>query len=352
MSANVPLAEKLNDADRRKFETDLRVIVAEKHWEGCGGLVMTDEIRVTIAAHAALLLLGLRHDYFARVETVLVYPSGYRSPDGWAGPDGVVRFDTANLGEAWYDGPVVLAWDAVLAGGRNPKDGQNVVIHEFAHQLDYLDGIADGTPPLSGRQRNERWHRVMTDEFERLKADAARGMPQLLDPYGTRNPAEFFAVASEAFFEKSTDLRVRHPELYEVLADYYNQDPAGREWSAVGRSPNPTPFRGSRAVSKTETGRRATLTWPWWVTGLWDLHPGVPREYAFRPFGHVWPFLVGSLLAIGIGWAVERKWNAATVLGILLFAASVGLMVWLRLAIRWVDRHGVWASRGAELGAE
>lgn len=352
LAANVPLYTALTPAERHKLRDDLRVIVHEKHWEGCGGFVVTDEVKVTIAAHAALLLLGLAHDHFARVSTILVYPTGYRSPDGWTGPDGVVRRDTGALGEAWYDGPVVLAWDAVLSGGQNPRDAQNVVIHEFAHQLDYLDGIADGTPPLRGKERNGRWHRVMTAEFERLKADT--GEPKLLDRYGATNPAEFFAVASETFFEKATDLRVRHPDLYAVLADYYNQDPAVRAWTTGTATAPPvplaeaTPYRGSRAVTKTDAGRRLTEDWPGWVTGWWDLHPGMPREYAFRPFEHQITLAVAGLIAIGMSFGLYHKWAAGAVLGILIVLAAVGMMVWLRLAIRWVDRNGVWAGQPAD----
>src|ERR1051325_4429637 len=158
---NVAHYEYLTGAEQAKLRDDLRVLVAEKHWEGCGGVEMTDEIKVTVAAHAALLLLGIDHDYFARVMSILVYPSGFRTPDGWTGPDGVVDTSVGTLGQAWYDGPVVLAWDEVVAGGRDPTDGRNVALHEFAHQLDYLDGVADGTPPLRHKGDYARWQEVM-----------------------------------------------------------------------------------------------------------------------------------------------------------------------------------------------
>lgn len=342
LAANVPLDAQLSDGERRKLRDDLRVIAAEKNWEGCGGFVITDEAKVTIAAYAALLLIGIAHDYYARVDSILVYPSGYRSPDGWVGPDGVVRHDTGSLGEAWYDGPVVLAWDAVRAGGRNPRDAQNVVLHEFAHQLDFLDGIADGTPPLKGRERNARWHAVMTVEFNRLKGEAERGVPKLLDSYGATSPAEFFAVASETFFEQPRPLKERHPDLYAVLADYYNQNPAARDTTGI----SPQPYRGSRAVAKTDAGRQGTLDWPGWVTGLWDLHPGVPREYAFRPFEHLGTLALGGVFGFLLSWcAWDWRWNAGMVLAILTVAAAAVLAGWLRLAIRWVDRRGVWAGR-------
>jgi len=123
LERNVPLYSRLNERERAILRDDLRILVAEKHWEGCGGLAMTDEIKVTIAAQAAILLLGISHDYFARVMSILVYPTGFRSPEGWMRPDGVVDLTVGALGQAWYDGPVILAWDSVLDGGRDPRDG-------------------------------------------------------------------------------------------------------------------------------------------------------------------------------------------------------------------------------------
>ncbi len=215
---NVALYAPLTEAEQAKLRDLLRIFVAERCWEGCGGLTVTDEMQVTIAAQACLLLLNIEHDTFSRVPSILVYPSGYRSPAERHG----------RLGEAWYRGPVVLAWDSVLGGGKNDGDGQNVVLHEFAHQLDFLDGYADGTPPLSSRAEYRQWHEVMTAEYERLVQESAQGRARVLDAYGATNPAEFFAVATEAFFEKAVALRQRHPALYEVLRGYYRQDTAAR----------------------------------------------------------------------------------------------------------------------------
>jgi Mlc titration factor MtfA (ptsG expression regulator) len=228
LQKNVRLYPLLTESERRKLRDDLRVFLSESTFEGCGGLEITDEIKVTIAAHAALLLLGFRHDYFERVHTVLVYPAGFRSPEGWTGPDGVVRMDVGYLGEAWHHGTVILAWDAVLAGGRDPRDGRNVTLHGFAHQLDYLDGVADGAPPLRDRAQYRRWQEVMTAEFTRLAAESAQGRPKVLDAYGATSPAEFFAVATECFFEKPLQMRRHHPRLYAVLQEYYCQDTAVR----------------------------------------------------------------------------------------------------------------------------
>jgi Mlc titration factor MtfA (ptsG expression regulator) len=255
---NVAVYEILTDAEQARLRDDLRVFIAEKSWEGCGGLTLTDEVRVAIAAQACLLLLGVEHDYFKHVRTILVYPTAYRSPDGEVGPDGVVREGIGRLGEAWLRGPVVLAWDEVQSGGQNHRDGRNVVLHEFAHQLDFLDGLGDGTPPLRDAEQYREWQRVMTAEFDRLRADVGRGRATLLDAYGATNPAEFFAVATECFFEKPRQLQERHPEVYGVLRGYYLQDPAG--WFARS-SGAPPDGEGVMAGARRRRGsrRRALL---------------------------------------------------------------------------------------------
>jgi Mlc titration factor MtfA (ptsG expression regulator) len=207
----------------------LRIFVSEKSWEGCGGLRMTDEIKVTIAAQACLLVLGMEHNYYDRVLSILVYPHGYRATAPEDAPPGVI-VDTgeARLGEAHYRGPVILSWAEVLQDGRHPRRGKNLVFHEFAHQLDMLDGVIDGTPPLKDAEQARRWHRVMTAEYKRLIEESQEGRATLLDEYGTTNEAEFFAVATECFFDKPVPLSRRHPQLYALLAEYYHQDPAAR----------------------------------------------------------------------------------------------------------------------------
>ena len=232
---NVGYYALLNDVERKKLQDDLRIFMAETSFEGCAGLTLTDEIKATIAAQASLLLLGFQDDYFERVQTVLVYPTGFRSPEGWRRPDGVIHSDGVGmLGEAWHQGTVILAWDSVLAGGRNAHDGRNVVLHEFAHQIDFLDGFADGMPPLANREQYRRWHVVMRQEYERLFAASHHGRPTVLDSYAATDDAEFFAVATEAFFESSVEMRRRHPQLYEVLMEYYRQDTAERISAKTG----------------------------------------------------------------------------------------------------------------------
>jgi Mlc titration factor MtfA (ptsG expression regulator) len=215
LQKNVPLYPRLSDAEQARLRDDLRVFVSEKNWEGCGGQVLTDEMKVTIAANACLLLLGLESDTFRRVRSVLVYPTEFRVPEYHGG----------RLGGTQYRGPVILSWDTVIPGGRHYLEGRNVVLREFAHQLDYLDGEINGTPPLRSPEQAERWRGVMTAEYDKLVKDCARGRATLLGEYATKNPAEFFAVATECFFEQPVRTRRRHPLLYELLCEYYRLDP-------------------------------------------------------------------------------------------------------------------------------
>ena len=228
---NVHYYGALSAQEQAKLRGDLRILVAEKNWEGCGGLQMTEEIQVTIAAQASLLLLGFEDYYFERVQSILVYPDAFVAPERTVIEGGVVlEGHSEREGEAWYRGPVVLSWSDALAGGRRASDGDNLVLHEFAHQLDMQhDGEIDGMPPLETRAARQRWQQVMSREFERLRRDCEAGLPTLLDCYGTTDEAEFFAVATECFFERSRALRIRHRQLYEVLAEFYRQDPAARD---------------------------------------------------------------------------------------------------------------------------
>jgi len=184
---------------------------------------------VTIAAQACLLLLHRRTDYFPRLFTILVYPSTYLADENrpitaeiWE------EGKSSRLGEtAQQMGSMVLAWDAVKSGAADPSDGKNVVLHEFAHQLDFENFAADGTPALATREQQLAWREVMRTEFASLRAADQTGIPTLLDTYGATNAAEFFAVAIEAFFERPLRLRSQHPRLYAQLQQYFRQDPAG-----------------------------------------------------------------------------------------------------------------------------
>jgi Mlc titration factor MtfA (ptsG expression regulator) len=229
LEQNVPPYRLLTEAERARLRDDLRVFLAEKNWEGCGDLQVTDEMKVTVSALACLLVLGIEHDYFGRVQSILLYPEGYRAAEHEAVGDNVVlEGESERLGEAHYRGPVVLSWAELLDDVRHPHRGRNLAFHEFAHQLDMLDGTVDGTPPLPDEGLARRWGHVMTAEYDRLLDEAEQGLTTLLDDYGTRNPGEFFAVATECFFCRPAALRRRHRRLYELLRDYYRQDPAAR----------------------------------------------------------------------------------------------------------------------------
>jgi MtfA peptidase len=221
----------LSTQEQAKLRDDLRIFIAEKQWEGCGGLVMTDEIHVTIAALASILTLGFEDEHFDRVHSVLVYPEAYVVPvEHPIGSHVTLQMLQDRLGEAHYRGPVILSWNEVLAAAREPGAGNNLVFHEFAHQLDMLDGLVNGTPVLSNDELADRWRRIMDREFEAHRRHRHRD--SLLDPYGATSEAEFFAVATECFFDRPLDLREEHRDLYTLLRDYFNQDPAARWPSA------------------------------------------------------------------------------------------------------------------------
>lgn len=224
---NVPYVALLPPADRTELEGHIQVFLAEKHFEGCGGLEMTDEIRVTIAAQACILLLHRRTDYFSKLVSILVYPSAYvASGERHLGGGLVSEERDVRLGESWVSGVVVLVWDSVRAGASDIHDGQNVVFHEFAHQLDQETGTADGAPILPHRSMYLAWARVLGRDFDQLVHDSEQQHRSLIDDYGATNPAEFFAVVTETFFEQSRQLKTQYPELYEQLREFYQQDPA------------------------------------------------------------------------------------------------------------------------------
>ncbi len=224
--ANVPYVRTLSDDDRRELEALVQVFLAEKTFEGCGGLTITDEIRVTIAAQACLLLLHRETDMYPELASIVVYPHAYRATRQHR--DGLVTIESeeARLGESWSLGTIVLAWDHVQRGARSSGDGHNVVLHEFAHQLDAEDGSVDGAPDLGSRARYVAWAKVLGTEFEELSSRIHAGRASDIDAYGATSPPEFFAVVTEMFFEVPVELKRRHPALYEELRAFYQQDPA------------------------------------------------------------------------------------------------------------------------------
>lgn len=224
---NVRLYNRLPEDLRRQLHGLVNVFLDEKRFYGCKGLEITDEIRVTIAAQACLLLLNRPTVFFRKLKTIYVYPESYVAKETIR--DGVMEIEreSVRLGESWRRGPVVLAWDSIRRGARNIEDGSNVVLHEFAHQLDQEDGDADGAPVLDGRSGYAVWSRVLGAEYEQLCEKARRGRYSDIHVYGATHPAEFFAVITEAFFEKPRQMQRKHPELYEALKNYYRIDPAG-----------------------------------------------------------------------------------------------------------------------------
>jgi MtfA peptidase len=226
---NVPYYNQLSTDDQTELQRHIQVFLAEKKFEGCGGQEITDEVRVTIAAQACILLLHRDTDYYPSLRTILVYPHHYYSPGERRLPDGTVsEAPQGRLGESWYRGPVVLSWDDVLQGAYDYHDAHNVVFHEFAHQLDNESGAGDGAPRLPRNSMYIAWARVMSTEYKHLIDEIMHHHKTDLDTYGATNPAEFFAVITEYFFERPKQLKRLHPELYEQLTLFYQQDPTER----------------------------------------------------------------------------------------------------------------------------
>lgn len=226
LNKNVLLYKKLPGDLKKALCGHIQVFLSEKKFYGCAGLEISDEIRVTIAAFACMLLLNRDTNYYPGFKSIFVYPSTYIATiKTW---DGVVESVQQNvrLGESWQRGPIVLAWDSVRQGALDIKDGHNVVLHEFAHKLDEADGSMDGTPLLSQRSHYVSWARVMQKEYDKLQRRVNKGRQSVMDKYGATEPAEFFAVLTETFFEKPKQLQRKHPRLYEEVKQFFQVDPA------------------------------------------------------------------------------------------------------------------------------
>jgi Mlc titration factor MtfA (ptsG expression regulator) len=231
LERNVPYYRCLTPEDQRELQGHIQVFLDEKRFEGLGNppVVITDEVRVTIAAQACLLLLHRKTNYYRSLRSILVYPNRYMAPTKEQVGTGVV-LEGANVraGESWHRGSVVLSWSDVKAGVADACDGQNVVFHEFAHQIDSESGAVEGAPALESKTMYQAWARAFGREYNALINDLRWGRPTLLGAYAATNPAEFFAVATERFFERPWDMKARHPELYEQMKDFFKQDPAAR----------------------------------------------------------------------------------------------------------------------------
>lgn len=230
LKQRLPFVARMPPAEQQQLETLIKVFLADKTFYGCAGLEIDDDMRVTIAAQACLLILNQNRIPYPDLDSILVYPSTFIATREVANELGLVSTNhIAMLGESWSQGKVVLAWDNVEHGVLNLRDGQNVVLHEFAHQLDHESGSTNGAPALHTSGAYKSWAHVFSEEFEELQADAERGRHSLLDHYGATNPAEFFAVATETFFERPREMQAYHRELYQQLRDYYKLDPGN--WS-------------------------------------------------------------------------------------------------------------------------
>lgn len=212
--------QKLDASMRRRLEQIVAVMLARCNWEGCEGLVLRDEMRTRIAGHAAVMLLGAQDYYFDSVSVILVFPGIIRRRDQ--------SRQSPTVGEAWSNGGIVLSWPEVERIGID-RNEHNVVIHEFAHHLDGRDGEMGGSIPFSSTADQAEWARVAAMEYEQLSKDVSRRRTTVLDPYGATNEAEFFAVASEAFFEQPHRTRQHHQELFDLMAKFYQIDP--RVWN-------------------------------------------------------------------------------------------------------------------------
>ncbi|MGM9513552.1 zinc-dependent peptidase [Roseateles sp. DB2] len=224
-----PLYRRLTPPQQRRLQQLVQVFVAEKPVIGCAGLKVSTAMKVLIAAQACLPLLSHARGVYPQLSQVLLYPAAFavqRVHELGAGVQ-MERRDWLS-GESWQQGQVILSWQDVLAGARVPDDGRNVVIHEFAHQLDQANGRANGAPPLGSREAHAHWAAVMQTEYLALKTAIAQGQPSLLDAYAATDEAEFFAVASESFFEQGELMARQHPRLYALLADYYGLQT--RDW--------------------------------------------------------------------------------------------------------------------------
>ncbi|MEX0876318.1 MAG: M90 family metallopeptidase [Phycisphaerales bacterium] len=227
---HAPAITRLTPEERRRLGGIVRVLLDEKDFEGCGGLTVTQDMRLVITAVAALPVLNLPAWDYPGLYSILIYPDAYRvkSRDE-EGPAGIItEEDEVRLGEAWTEGSLVLSWNNILDDCADPNNGLNTILHEFAHLIDAYSGDIDGGPPLPNAADARAWSKIVAACYERHTEDVEAGRDTLIDPYGATEPAEFFAVTTELFFERPVAMRAQHGELYEQFARFYAQDPAER----------------------------------------------------------------------------------------------------------------------------
>lgn len=249
LEADVPAYRRLPADLRAQLHGHMHVFLAEKHFEGCNGFEITDEVRVTIAGSACLLLLNRDTRYYPDLVTILVYPDIFYADVEDADGHIVSEYKEDRSGESWDLGVVILSWKDAVEHASTGRAGYNVALHEFAHQLDMENGAMDGMPRLSGAAERDAWRSAFTAAYDHFERAAAANRRTLVDPYGAGDPAEFFAVVTESFFERPLALRREYAALYDVLARYYRVDPAS--WQA------PVPASASReAVAPAREAQR------------------------------------------------------------------------------------------------
>lgn len=230
VQAGLPVYDSLTTQEKEKLQQLIQLFIAKKRFVGCAGQEIDERVKVTIAAEACLLVLHQGWTVYPKLYSILVYPSAFKAKREEQREDGTVAMAGHQLlGESWSNGKVILSWDDVLAGASDFSDGRNVVLHEFAHQLDSESGSTNGAPLLR-HNSYKSWAKVCAENFDDLRWRAMHKHKIVMDEYGATNPAEFFAVATETFFEKPEQLFKKRPELYEELQQYYQVDP--RRWQS------------------------------------------------------------------------------------------------------------------------
>lgn len=251
LTANVPVYRRLPDDLRSQLHGHINVLLAEKHFEGCNGLEITDEVRVTIAGEAALLILNRETSYYHDLLTILVYPDIFYADIEDNEGHIVSEYKEDRSGESWDMGVVILSWKDAVEHASTGRGGYNVVLHEFAHVLDMENGAMDGIPKMNTHAQRAEWRRVFTEAYDEFEHGGKRN--SVVDEYASGDPSEFFAVVTESFFERSIAFQREQPALYSVLSRYYCVDPAN--WSAPTAAPRDRLIRARRRGRKPKTGR-------------------------------------------------------------------------------------------------
>lgn len=225
LAEQVPLIEKLPTELRTKLDGKINLLLNQVEFSGCSGLDVTDEMKLSIAAQACLLVVN-RDLWYDHLTTILIYPTAFKSRHHERTGCVVKEKEKVRTGESWSRGPIILSWMDAQRGALNDHDGHNVVLHEFAHKIDELSGRTNGIPALSGIEQLKDWAAVFDPAYKKHIRAIEAGHQTILDPYGASGPQEFFAVAVEAFFEKPKAFRHADPEVYKQMSRFFQLDPS------------------------------------------------------------------------------------------------------------------------------